>query len=426
MNDVRRTDSKLSRRNRAYKLLAAITASLVLLSACSAAPAAEETKAQTDNAQATTLKVGILKVTNKPIGKPEEVIGDIVPSVTMDITPKGNGDVIEVFKKRGDFVKKGELLARLDTEAVRGKKRRAEIALQKARADLTKAEADKKFGKKEKQDAVTKAERDLEKQQKELNKLKNGYDEGTVEKSEVDKFEATFKNSVIDLEALKTKLFAHDSQNTLLAEKNGISSAELDIQEANQTLQHADIKAPTTGLLTEWNLLSGMNVAQGTKQGQITNIDPITVKAKLTETALEFVKGKKALTFYISGNSQQTYTGTISYLSEVMDVNTRTYTLELKADNAKRLLKPGIKIQLRLENESARNVPAIPTTSIIREHGATFVFIYKDGAALKRPVKLGALVGSEYEVIDGLQAGETIIVAGQHEVKDKQRVELTK
>lgn len=90
----------------------------------------------------------------------------------MDVMPKGGGEVTAVLKKRGDRVKRGEVIARLDDSAARMKKKRAELAIRSAESLLEQTEEKDRLGQEEVKQSMAKLEREIEQQTKELNRLK--------------------------------------------------------------------------------------------------------------------------------------------------------------------------------------------------------------------------------------------------------------
>ncbi|RRJ62887.1 efflux RND transporter periplasmic adaptor subunit [Paenibacillus oralis] len=204
--------------------------------------------------------------------------------------------------------------------------------------------------------------------------------------------------------------------------KDQIQVAQIDIEQINRTLDNYKVTAPISGILTDFSIEPGMTVNQGIV-GKIQRINPVKIKANITEENAKLLKGKKELSFYATDKPGQLYKGKIVYFSDIMDTMNRTYELELQADNAKLELKPGTKVQLRLTDEAEQEVLTIPTTAIIREESNTYVYIFSGGKAEKRQVELGRLNELYQEVIKGLSLGDQVVVSGQHQLKDKQEVE---
>ncbi|EPY04763.1 efflux system [Paenibacillus alvei TS-15] len=408
-------------------LMLMLAGAAVGVAGCSASDQANGPEATSEqHSQSTVAEVKTTVVTKQIMGAAPEIVADIAPSVTIDIVAKGSGEIVAVEKKRGDRVKRGEVIARTDVSRILSQKQRAEQALQNANKLLETSHETKRVNNSETRMSITKMEEQIEEQTKALNKLKNGYDEGTVEKASVEQSELQLKNTKFDLQVLKMKLDTAERLAEDVGAEDQISAAEFQLKEAQFAIAEAEIKAPTDGVLTEWTVLAGMNVAPGTKLGRVANVHTVRVQGKVTEDMLSLLQGKKKLPFYMSGKPEKRYEGSITYLSAVMDMDTRTYAVELLVDNAKLELKAGMKVQVILAGENDRKVPVVPATAVVREQGSAFVFIYQNGTAIKRSVTLGTLEDAIYPVIEGLQDGESIIISGQHQLKDKQQVRLAK
>ncbi|MUG47916.1 efflux RND transporter periplasmic adaptor subunit [Paenibacillus woosongensis] len=215
---------------------------------------------------------------------------------------------------------------------------------------------------------------------------------------------------------------AQDDPDALQPLKDQIRMAQIDIEQINRTLDNYKVTAPISGILTDFSIEPGMTINQGIV-GKIQQINPVKIKANITEENAKLLKGKTELSFYAADRPDQLFKGKIVYFADIMDTMNRTYELELQADNASLALKPGTKVQLRLTDEAEQEVLTIPTTAIIREESNTYVYLFSGGKVEKRQVELGRLNELYQEVIEGLAAGDQIVVSGQHQLKDNQEVE---
>jgi RND family efflux transporter MFP subunit len=118
--------------------------------------------------------------------------------------------------------------------------------------------------------------------------------------------------------------------------------------------------------------------------------------------------------------------GKVSYLADVMNSSTKAYALELEVPNPEKKLKPGTKAQILLTEEKDQNVVAVPTLSVVREGGDTFLFILNGDHVEKRKVELGRLNETYQEVLSGVKEGEQLVISGQHQLKDQEKVQVAK
>jgi HlyD family secretion protein len=411
----------ISTTNKSMKLMGAIFLSSAILAGCtSPAPTPPPV-----SAESLIKTVKVAKVEKKTIGAPLEQVADVVSSVQMDIVTKVGGDVQQILKKRGDTVTKGELIIKLDPTDIELQKQKGLLGVKSATQQLSKAQEDLANSKVDLQNAVTKIEQSIKDAEKNFAKARNDYDLGLLTKFQLDQSDTQLNNLKLDLESAQNKLNTIQTANTLSQLQTQVESSNLSIREADRTLSNLELKAPVSGVLTELPVEVGMSLSGGFKAAQIQQLDPIKIKAELTEASAQLVRGKQELTFYVPGSAERLQ-GKISYLADVMSTQSKSYPLELEIANPDTKLKPGTKVQILLTEEKDEVVITVPTLSVVREGGETSVFVLVGDIAEKRKVQLGRLNETLQEVLSGIKEGEQLIVSGQNQLKDKEKVQLAK
>jgi HlyD family secretion protein len=400
---------------------------VVLLTTALAVGCTSEKKADPNNKTATQEQqmksVKVAKITKQNIGDPLEQVGDVVSSIQLDVMVKGNGEVMEILKKRGETVAKGDVLFKLDPIDVQLQKEQSQLAIKSAEAQLTKAREDLVNGKTELQNSITKIQQAANELEKAYNNTHNEYDLGAATKQQLEQAETQLNNMKLDLESLRKKLKTLETTNSLAPVEVQLESAQLNNRSADRSLSNLEVKAPVGGVLTDLNVEVGMALAPGFKAGQVQQTDPVKIKSTLTEAAAALVRGKKELTFYISGSTDKRK-ATISFLSDIMDASTKSYSLELDVPNSDKKLKPGSKAQILLTDDAEQIVTAVPTLSIVREGSDSFVFILVGDTVQKRKVELGRLKDTNQEVLSGVKPDEALVISGQHQLKDQEKVQV--
>ncbi|GIP40367.1 RND transporter [Paenibacillus sp. J31TS4] len=364
-------------------------------------------------------------VVKKKIGEPLEQVAEVVPSLQMDVIAKANGDVVQVLKKRGDAVKEGEVIARIDTKDIALQKEKGELGIKSAQAQLDKAKEDYRNGLDEMRSAIEKMEKALADTQKNFNKLRNDYDDGLITKLQLEQAETQLNSQKMDIDIQKKKLKTMEETNSLAALEVQLQSSRLGVQEIERSLDHYVITAPISGVLTELPVVEKMTVAPGTPIGQIQQMNPAKIKADLTEQAAAWLRGKQEATFYIAGDGTKR-TGKITYLADIMNTSTKTFELNLEADNADQAIKPGTRVQVLLNGEAETNVLSVPVASIVREGSDNYVFVLQQDTVEKRKVELGRIQELDQEILSGVKEGEQLVISGQHQLKDKEKVQVAK
>lgn len=378
-------------------------------------------------AAVSTIKASPVKtepVAKHSIGSPVEQVADTVSGTTLDVIPKVSGEVKEVLKKKGDRVQKGDVLFVIDDTDARSAQNKAELSVRSAQHTLDAARQDKGNNRKDLADAVTKTDTAYRNAQQDFNKLHNDYDAGLVTQRQLDQAQDSVNNARMAAESAKNKLDAFDRADSITSAELQLENAQLTLSDATRALENYNVKAPGDGILTDFNVVAGQTVsAAAGKVGQVQQVDPIKLKTELTESSYQLVQGKKELVYYDPTYPDKKAKAAVSYLAPIVSATSKTYTLEMLLPNPEGQLQPGKRYMVQLTSESEEQVLAIPSLSVIREDSDTYVFVEEGGLYHKRKVKLGRINAEFQEVLDGLKEGEKLVVTGQSQMKDGQKVE---
>ncbi|MCR8635376.1 efflux RND transporter periplasmic adaptor subunit [Paenibacillus radicis (ex Xue et al. 2023)] len=368
-------------------------------------------------------------VSKQRIGDPVELSAEVLSSVQVVVNAKTGGDVEEIVRKRGELVQAGDVILRLKSSDANLRKEKATMLVKNLQDSIVRAKKEQEQSRKSQENnklelynSILKMEQGLEDQKRNLNKMKNDYDKGLATKAQVNQAQTLLKNNQMDLDLLKQKQKTAVTIDPAPISEVELKEAQLELQQAEQALEYLEVKAPVSGALTEMPLDVGMTVPTGSSIGLIQKLDPIKIKAQLNEDATKYVRGKKELTYYLPGISKKNK-GEISYLAPVIDPQTKAYELNLEVPNKDAGLKPGMKLRVQLTEEQEQMVVVIPTQSVVKEGEDNFVFVLARDTVEKRNVQLGRINEPLQEVLSGIKEGEQLIISGQNQLKDKDKVQ---
>jgi membrane fusion protein (multidrug efflux system) len=114
----------------------------------------------------------------------------------------------------------------------------------------------------------------------------------------------------------------------------------------------------------------------------------------------------------------ENFTGKVSKISPVLDLETRTAPIEVIIPNSDHRLKSGMFVQAQLILEEHKNVPVIAKEAIMGRVPQVYVYIVNGNLARQKNVKLGVHQGAYYEVVEGLKEGDLVVVMGQQKLYD--------
>ncbi|NOU67354.1 efflux RND transporter periplasmic adaptor subunit [Paenibacillus sp. LMG 31461] len=395
-----------------------LTAATVLATACSAPGAKGAATVQLTPKAVKTEAIKLQKISN-----PIEQVADVVAGTTLDVMAKANGEVTEVLKKRGEYVTKGDVLFVIDNTDAISAKRKSELQVKSAQDSLQQARDNKVNTRKDLADNLARTQTALNNAQQDYNKIRNDFEAGSAVQRQVDQVKQALDNAQMSLDAAHSKLSAFDNTDSISSIETQAESARLTLEDATRSLDNFEVKAPGSGILTDFNVVVGQTAsAAAGKVGQVQQIDPIKIKTELAETNYQLVKNKKELVYYNPNTPDKKGTAKISYLAPIMSAASKTYTLELDIPNPDRTIQPGGRYLVQLTTETEENVAVVPTLSIIREESDTFVFVQQGDQYSKRKVKLGRINGEFQEVLEGVKEGEQLVITGQNTLKDGQKV----
>jgi len=192
----------------------------------------------------------------------------------------------------------------------------------------------------------------------------------------------------------------------------------------NNLLENAHLKSPISGVVTARNYDAG-DLYSGTPVLVVQQMNTVKLMLNVNEQYYKDVKvGMPIENISFDAFPGETFTGRVSIVHPTIDATTRTFAVEVKIDNNQRV-RPGMFARVTLNFGNVNRVLA-PDQSIVKQAGSgeRFVYVVKDGKAYHRTIELGRRIGSEYEIVSGLEDGDVVVVFGQTLLTDGRDVNI--
>lgn len=212
-------------------------------------------------------------------------------------------------------------------------------------------------------------------------------------------------------------------EKQLVSARNQLVTAERNLRNARE---NTILTSPISGVVT------ARNYDPGDMTGQlpiltIARVQPVKAVINVSESDFSKVKlGMPAtLTFQTYGDEE--FQGKITMVAPTVDTQSRTFGVEITLPNRDGRVLPGMFGRATLNfGEISRVV--VPDKAVVKQPGSgnRFVYVYSDGKVSYNQVELGRRLGTSYEVISGVPAGASVVVAGQSRLSDGAEVELQK
>jgi membrane fusion protein (multidrug efflux system) len=327
--------------------------------------------------------VQVTEVAPVDVGQSTEFIGQLDSPQNVDVRARVEAFVDKVLFTEGSEVKEGDLLFALDKKTFVQRLAAAEGALAEAKAALN------KYG----QDVA---------------RLKPLAEKRAIPQQDLD-------NAVASV---------------AVGEAN-VLSAIARVEGAKLDLGYCDVKAPLSGLIGAKQVSVGALVGKGepTLLATISQLDPIWFYCNVPEVnylraaSVTRQTGQEVadlpVSLVLANGETHPDKGRFVFVDRAVDTKTGTLRVRAEFPNAAKLLRPGMFGRIRVELASRPDSILVPERAVTELQGKSFVWVIGSGnKAAQRAVTVGDLVERKLMILDGLKAGETIVVEGLQKVRE--------
>ena len=218
-----------------------------------------------------------------------------------------------------------------------------------------------------------------------------------------------------------------------LYEVGGISKQQIEQLEvqlevakssASNLAENTTLTSPINGVVTERNYDSG-DMPAGMHILQIENFNPVKLIINVSENLYTSITKGMEVDVMMEVYPDEKFSGKVSLIHPTINQSTHTFPVEVQIQNSDSRIRPGMFARVNINFGSKENI-LVPDASVLKQVGSNdrHVFVIKDGKADKRVITIGQHLGSFYEVVSGVEAGDEIVVAGASRLTDNQEVEV--
>lgn len=203
-----------------------------------------------------------------------------------------------------------------------------------------------------------------------------------------------------------------------------VRQAEAGLEEVEINLRDSVIKSPITGTISKLNVESGELVSAGQPLLRVIDLEEMLVEIDLTAVSVSRIAlGDKV---NVKPEIMQQYIeGEVSSISPAADPQSRTFKVEVKIDNPGQRIKAGMFASVQLTKGKAGDAVIVPIASVVDLNtDSPHIFVVEDNRAVKKEIKIGIITDTQVEVLEGLKAGEKVIIKGQNRIESDAEVEV--
>lgn len=195
----------------------------------------------------------------------------------------------------------------------------------------------------------------------------------------------------------------------------------------NNMMENTVLRSPITGMVTARNYDPGdMTSSQPVLTvGQLSPV--VKVLINISENDLSKISNGMPVEISFDAYPGEAFSGKVYRVYPTVDEATRTFGVEIRIPNPGEKLKPGMFARVDINFGSAENV-VVPDRAVVKQTGSgnKYVYVLHGNKVSYNRVELGQRLGSSYELLSGVENGDTVVIAGQTRLADGVTVEVQK
>ncbi len=316
------------------------------------------------------------------------VIGRLVALRAGDVATRIDGRVGNFRIEVGNRVKKGDVLAILDSDRLQRERTRSVASVEESKAALESEKASL-----------------------------------AIDEQELRRLESLRKSAVFP------KARYEDKQKEVLRARTRVTQAEAILENTSALLQLAEVDladakilAPYDGVITVRHTEIGAYVKKGDAVVSMVNDKNLEIEADVPAQRLTGVK--PGIVVKIEIDKQKSHFAAVRAVVPEENPLTRTRRVRFVPDFdvEKENLAANQSAIIQLPIDRSRQVVTVHKDAIVKRGGASLVYVVADGTAQIRPVALGDAVGNRFQVLSGLNPGELVVIRGNERLMPGQKV----
>jgi cobalt-zinc-cadmium efflux system membrane fusion protein len=299
------------------------------------------------------------------LGVPATVEAD--PARTVNVLPPVTGSVVELKINLGDYVTKGQRLAVL------------------ASADFAQADTD-----------LNKSRDALQLSKRALDRARGVFDAGGSPMKDLEQAQSNYIQALEEVQRAEARVKA------LAGSAKG-----------NAKAHHLTLSAPMSGYVTALSTAQGSFVNDpNAPLMTIANLDSVWITAAVPETSAGFVTAGQRVEVSLPAYAGESFSGTVSFVSAVLDSETRTNKVRITFDNPQVRFKPNMFAKAFFSIPQSAQI-VVENSALLMNNDSVTVFVETaPWTFIRRSIELGNEEGREVRIRNGLKSGERIIVKG--------------
>ena len=350
-----------------------------------------------------------------------EATGSLTGDEQTDVAPSIAGKVVAIGVDMGSYVKRGQMIVRLDDVDSKLRVQQQQAQLEQMKASLRQAE--EKVGVRPGQSfnlnsipEVANAKVALDLAEKNLRRSEKLIESGDISRAQYDQQKAQ-RDQLREVYESALSL-ARQNYAAVMTARANVANAESQLNLARRSLSYALVFSPIDGFVSERTADLGEYVSPTNKVATIVRINPLRVRIDIPEQAIPAINVGQSVSVTTSAWPDKNFSGRIARVSPNVTPSSRTLTVEAEIENSSGALKPGQFATIRILQSRAQPAVLVPARAVRTEAGVSRVFVIKDGHVQERVVQLGQTEGDLIQIKNGIAGDELVATSNIEQLGD--------
>ena len=333
------------------------------------------------------------------------------------------GGAVTLQVHAGDTVKKGQVLAVIDSPELRNKLAQEQSKADAMQVDYMQSQVDARTKRSDLQKAFDNAQIDEKSAETNLAREQKAFAAGAATGVEVDAGKDVLEKARITMAHAKSDLgMSNDSLRlNIQSKKLAYQNQQLVVQDLQRQVDDLNVKSPVDGQVGQLFIAERATVAKDAQLLSVIDLSALQVEMQVPESfARDLGIG---MTGEISGNGS-TWKGIVSAISPEVVNGEVSARLRFEGSTPKQL-RQNQRLSVRVLLDKRNNVLTVQRGSFVDESGGSYAYVVRDGIAVKTPIRVGASSIDKVEILQGLKEGDRIVISGTDSFKGAPRVVIS-
>jgi multidrug efflux pump subunit AcrA (membrane-fusion protein) len=430
------------RGNPASKILFSLLV-ITLCMSCGGARSADTPRgdSNTNSDAGPTVAITVAKVEARQVPAYIQATGSLVADETSDIAPKTAGKIKNVMANVGEFVSQGSVIATIDDKDARLQLTSAQAGVKQAVAGVRQAEArlglspngtfnsstipEVRGANANYQQALAEL-RQAEANEKRYREL---VETGDVALITYETYRTTRDTARARVNSAKEQLdaainTAKQSNQAIASAQAAVEAARTQVGTAEQAIADTVIRAPFSGFISNRPVAVGEYVSSASIVATLLRSNPIKIQIQISEADVPAVVLGRGVSVQVDAFKDRNFAGTVTSVNPAIDATSRSAVVEARIDNGENLLRTGMFGTARIIKEGGGTGFFVPKSAVYNDASTQSyrAFVIVEGIAKLRTLQLGTEEGDSYQILNGLDAGETVATSNLDQLYEGAKV----